>query len=65
MTGGEQNPHDFERLARRLGQNDPQQWRWKPADNDDKLEPASRGTLFLAFTVGSLLAAVVITWLFH
>lgn len=54
--------HDFERLARQLGQNDPTEWKWKPRDNDNAPEPASRGTLFLAFVVGSLIAAVVIVW---
>jgi hypothetical protein len=60
-----QRPEDFERLARQLGQNDPQEWRWKGRANDNAppTTPASRGTLFLAFVGGSLLAAAVIVWL--
>jgi hypothetical protein len=53
---------DLEKLARQLGQ-DPAAWKWKGWANDNGPEPASRGTLFLAFVVGSLLAAVVIVWL--
>jgi hypothetical protein len=64
MTSDEPSPYDFEKLARKLGQSDPQALRWAPRDNDHGPEPASRGTLFLAFVVGSLLAAVVIVWLF-
>jgi hypothetical protein len=64
VSGPELNPDDFEHLARQLGQNDPQERRWSGHANDNGPgEPASRGTLFLAFAVGSLLAAVVIVWL--
>ena len=65
MSDPWQNPHDFEKLARLLGRDDPNEWKWKPRDNDNTPpgKPASRGTLFLAFVVGSLLAAVVIVWL--
>lgn len=63
MPGDEPRPYDFEKLAHQLGQNDPNEWRYKPRDNDNGPEPASRGTLALAFVVGSLLAAVLIVWL--
>jgi hypothetical protein len=64
MTDPWQRADDFEKLARQLGQNDPTEWCSKSRDNDNGPEPASRGTLFLAFVVGSLLGAVVLVWLF-
>jgi hypothetical protein len=63
MTDPRQRPEGFEKLARQLGQNDPAEWKWKARANDNGPEPASRGTLALAFVVGSLLAAVLIVWL--
>jgi hypothetical protein len=57
--------YDFEKLARQLGQNDPAAWRWKPRANDNRpVKPPSRADLFLAFTIGALLGAVVLVYLF-
>jgi hypothetical protein len=65
--GGDKKSHDydFDRLARRLGQDDPAEWRWKQRANDNvPVKPPSRADLFLAFTIGALLGAVVLVYLF-
>jgi hypothetical protein len=56
MTGYEQSPYDFERLARRLGQNDPAAWRWEPRANDNRPTPPTRADLFVGFALGPLSA---------
>jgi hypothetical protein len=65
--GGDKKIHDYDldRLARQLGQDDPAEWRWKQRANDNgSVTPPSRADLFLAFTIGALLGAVVLVYLF-
>jgi endo-1,4-beta-D-glucanase Y len=66
MTGPQQSPYDFDRLARRLGQNDPAAWRWKPRANDNKptVKPATRADLFVAFALGAVIGAATLYILF-
>jgi hypothetical protein len=62
----EESPIDFERLARRLGQNNPQAWRWEPRANDNKppVKPATRADLFVGFALGAVIGAATLYILF-
>ena len=57
--------YDFEQLARRLGQNDPTEWRGKPGANDNvAAKPATPADVVVGFVLGSVLGAAAIYILF-
>jgi hypothetical protein len=62
----QQNPdYDFDQLARKLGRNDPTEWRWKPRANDNgRVKPAMHANLFLQFALGAFIVAATLFILF-
>jgi len=65
MTGQRKPDYDFDELARKLGQNDPQAWRWEPGANDNgRVKPAMRANLFLQFALGTFIVAATLFILF-
>jgi len=61
MTGQQNSNYDFDELARRLGQNDPTEWRWKPRANDNEpAKPAMPADLFLRFPLGAVIGAATL-----
>jgi hypothetical protein len=62
----QESPYDFERLARRLGQYDPQVWRWEPRANDNKppAKPATPADLIVGFALGAVIGAATLYILF-
>jgi hypothetical protein len=66
MPDDEHGPdYDFEALARKLGQNDPTEWRWKPRANDNgPVKSATRADLFVGFALGAIIGAATLYVLF-
>ncbi len=62
LTDQNQIPdYDFEWLARRLGQNDLNEWRLTPRDNDNEpATPAPRSDLFLSLALVAVIGATTL-----
>jgi hypothetical protein len=57
--------YDFDRLARKLGQNDPAEWRWKPRANDNwPVKPATPADLIVGFALGAVIGTATLYILF-
>ena len=62
---GQQHDYDFDELARKVGQNDPNQWRWKPRANDNApTKAATPADLFVLFVLGAVIGATALHILF-
>jgi hypothetical protein len=65
MTSQQNSNYDFDELARRLGQNDPAEWRWEPRANDNgPVKPATPADLIVGFALGAVIGAVTLYILF-
>jgi hypothetical protein len=62
LTDHNQIPdYDFEWLARRLSQNDLNEWRLTPRDNDNEpARPAHRADLFLSLALVAVIGATTL-----
>jgi hypothetical protein len=65
MTGQQKPEFDFDKLVRRFGQNDPNEWRWKPRANDNQpVKPAAPVDLLVGFALGAVIGGLTLYLLF-